>query len=159
MTVTARMCRPSLSAMGRSSQCVGVWGLGPGAWEDRASSVARCPLSVARFSPLPFLRLLSSFAEEESVLPGVRFGEAPFPGEGGAEPFWFGVRFLPWSCGPEAGLPPVGRVDLFPSAIACCHTAPIGNLGMRTQATRQFECTGNLHGVLRAAFFDYDRQV
>jgi hypothetical protein len=51
----------------------------------------------------------------------------------------------------------VWGIDLFPSAIACCHTAPIGNLGMRTQATRHFECTGNLHGVLRAAFVDADR--
>jgi hypothetical protein len=25
---------------------------------------------------------------------------------------------------------------------------------MRTQATRHFECTGNLHGVLRTAFVD-----
>jgi hypothetical protein len=61
------------------------------------------------------------------------------------------------------GFPPVAAwfatvrgSDLFAAAIACCHTAPIGNLGMRTQATRHFDCTGNLHGVLRAAFIDAD---
>ena len=89
-------------------------------------------------------------------MPGVRFGEAPFAREGEAGVFRFDVPF--WFCcgGTGAGLSAVWGIDLFPAAVACCHTAPIGNLGMRTQATRQFECTGYLHGVLRAAFFDAD---
>jgi len=59
--------------------------------------------------------------------------------------------------GAGPGGSPVWGSDFFPSAIACCHTAPIGNLGMRTQATRHFDCTENLHGVLQAAFIDEDR--
>jgi hypothetical protein len=106
-----------------------------------------------------FFCVLPSFAEEESILPGVRFGEAPFAGEcgGGADPFWFAVPFRVWSGSTGAGLAAVRGIDFFPSAIACCHTAPIGNLGMRTQATRQFECTGYLHGVLQAAFLNKNR--
>jgi len=109
------------------------------------------------FLSFPFFCVLSSFAKEESILPGVRFGETPFPGKGGAEAFGFGVPFWFWCSGSGAGLTPVRGIDLLPSAIACCHTAPIGNLGMRTQATRQFECTRDLHGVLRAAFVDENR--
>ena len=69
-----------------------------------------------------------------------------------AFPFAFSFTFEGGGSG--AGFAAVRGSDFFPSAIACCHTAPIGNLGMRTQATRHFDCTGHLHGVLQAALFD-----
>ena len=46
------------------------------------------------------------------------------------------------------------RSCALPSAIARCHTAPIGNLGMRTQATRHIDCTTNLHWVIRSSLFN-----
>ena len=46
------------------------------------------------------------------------------------------------------------RSGPLPAAIACCHAAPIGNLGMRTHATRHFDCTANLHKMMRSAFLD-----
>ena len=99
--------------------------------------------------------LWAAVAEDELVAFGVGFAEAPFVREGAAVLFGSGFSMFrdSWS---GAGRPAVRGIDLFAPAIACCHTAPIGNLGMRTQATRHFECTGNLHGVLRAAFVDAD---
>src|SRR5687768_362100 len=156
--VTVRMRRPSLRAMGNVSQWgdpeLRAWGMGHGAWDAVRRPRTSGVVFLLSFS---FFCVLSSFAEEESILPGVRFGEAPFAGKGGADPFWFAVPFRVWGDSTGAGFATVRGIDFFPSAIACCHTAPIGNLGMRTQATRQFECTGYLHGVLRAAFFDDNR--
>ena len=46
---------------------------------------------------------------------------------------------------------------------AARHTAPIGNLGMRTQATRHSNCTADLHGSMSSSatptLFDDDRHA
>ena len=89
---------------------------------------------------------------------GPGLGESTFARESCTD-WWLFVFPFAGLRGSGAGLAAVGGSDFFPAAIACCHTAPIGNLGMRTQATRHFDDTGNLHGVLRAAFVDEDRDT
>ena len=88
-------------------------------------------------------------------MPGEGFTEPSLAGKGGSAPLPFAFPFAAGWLGPC--LSTVWGRDFLPSAIACCHTAPIGNLGMRTQATRHFDRTGNLHGVLQAALFDENR--
>ena len=119
--------------MGMSSQCrdsgLGAWGLGPG---------------VAGLRP-------GALCKEEFVSPDVCFAESSLTRESCGDGLLLLLRgFL----SAIAWLAAVWGSDLFAPAIACCHTAPIGNLGMRTQATRHFECTGNLHGVLHATLFN-----
>ena len=92
-------------------------------------------------------------AEEELVAGNGRFGATTLVGEGsaagggrrGTTTFSSPIGRRSCSSGP-GGI----RSCPFPAAIACCHTAPIGNLGMRTQATRHFDCTADLHDVMRS---------
>ena len=89
--------------------------------------------------------------EDELVPRGVGFAESSLTRESCSDGLLLLLRgFL----SAIAWFAAVRGSDLFSPAIACCHTAPIGNLGMRTQATRHFECTGNLHGVLHATLFN-----
>ena len=131
--------------------------------ESIANRALSAPSDLIRVFPLPpFLCFLPSFTEEKSVVPGIGLGESTFPRESCSDwwllgfPFAFSFAFVD---GSGAGLAAVRGSDFFTAAIACCHTAPIGNLGMRTQATRHFDDTGNLHGVLRTALVDMNRDV
>ncbi len=61
----------------------------------------------------------------------------------------------------SANWPPGARnvgSGAFPPAIAWCHTAPIGNLGIRTQAMRPVDRTTDLHRVMPSALFHRDAQ-
>jgi hypothetical protein len=72
-------------------------------------------------------------------VPGEGFTEPSLAGKSGVAPL---LLALSSTVGATGWAPDSRRCGegTFSSAIACCHTAPIGNLGMRTQATRHFEC-------------------
>src|SRR5688500_7773569 len=123
--VTALTRTPSLNAIGRSSQYgdsslvtrdSAVFALASGLWPLAS------PVAGGLFSSFSFFCFLPAFAEEESILPGVRFGEAPFTGEGcgarggGADPVRVCVPFLAWCGGTGAGRAPVGGIGCFPAA-------------------------------------------
>lgn len=76
--------------------------------------------------------------EEERIAPDFRFGKASFAREAGPS-HAIGRR----SCSSDAGSVGGGA---FTEPVACCHTTPIGNLGIRTQATREVVDTGYLDG-------------
>ncbi|ODT00370.1 MAG: hypothetical protein ABS52_18670 [Gemmatimonadetes bacterium SCN 70-22] len=104
--------------------------------------------------------------QEEFVAPDGRFGATSLVGERGAMCWgamcWGAMCWGAMCRGATTSSNPIGRrscssdpggirSDPFPSTIARCHTAAIGNLGMRTQATRHCDCTANLHDVMRSS--------
>ena len=106
--------------------------------------------------------------EEECIASDRRFSASPLVGErspaGAAAPSAVGSCPVYADCRgtPSPSSSPMGRrscvsppggirSDPFPSAIARSHAAPIGNLGMRTHATRHFDCTTHLHDVMRSS--------
>jgi hypothetical protein len=108
--------------------------------------------------------------EEELVVPDEWLGAPALVGKGAAGN---GTAFVPSLIARSALCPLPGLLCPLPSAlcpgfavrgldpfslpVASRHTAPIGNLGMRTQATRHVDCTANLHRMMRTAFLDRNR--
>ena len=141
----------------------GAWRLAPGVgWGSREGTLGdgRVP------SPAPHP---IAGAEEEFVAGEGRFSTASFVWDSGAAGDAGDAGAVGAAGVVRRGITtsstPIGRRSCssdpggirsraFPSAIACCHTAPIGNLGMRTHATRHFDCTANLHHVMRSALLD-----
>jgi hypothetical protein len=106
--------------------------------------------------------------EEELVVPDEWLGAPALVGKGAAGN---GTAFVPSLIARSALCPlpsaldgpllsavaSVRGLDPFSLSVASRHTAPIGNLGMRTQATRHVDCTANLHRMMRTALLDRNR--
>lgn len=84
--------------------------------------------------------------EEKDVVPDIGLCTASFAWERGASS----------AIGNDSCCSSGGRDDELSLAIAFRHTAPIGNRGIRTQATRHVDCTVHLYSLLTspAAFAD-----